>query len=126
VAFKKRNIIDLLTEQLVPLSIFFLINILFFFYLSAVWLFSAVLSSPPLLGWWCKYDYIPSQQFCFADWPSSVSYTFFMIAACFGGPLTMMTACNVQILQTFRKRYCNGGKGHTIVLKISKSTAFFG
>ncbi|XP_076472261.1 histamine H1 receptor-like [Babylonia areolata] len=67
-----------------------------------VWCLSAALSSPPLLGW-CRYDYLPRQSFCFSDWPSSISYTFFMIVVCFGGPLSMMTFCNVRILQTYRQ-----------------------
>ncbi|KAK7093889.1 alpha-2B adrenergic receptor-like [Littorina saxatilis] len=76
-------------------------NINIYLMTLGVWCLSAVLSSPPLLGW-CVYDYLPRQSFCFCDWSTSVSYTFFMVLACFGGPLVLMTACNVRILQTYR------------------------
>ncbi|KAK7115289.1 tyramine/octopamine receptor-like [Littorina saxatilis] len=76
-------------------------NINIYLMTLGVWCLSAVLSSPPLLGW-CVYDYLPRQSFCFCDWSTSVSYTFFMMLACFGGPLVMITVCNVRILQTYR------------------------
>lgn len=66
-----------------------------------MWCLSALLSSPPLFGW-CSFVYRPKQSFCFCDWSSSVSYTFFMFLACFGGPLVMMALSNARILQTYR------------------------
>lgn len=66
-----------------------------------MWCLSALLSSPPLFGW-CSFVYRPKQSFCFCDWSSSLSYTFFMFIACFGGPLLMMALSNARILQTYR------------------------
>ncbi|XP_041377906.1 melatonin receptor type 1A-like [Gigantopelta aegis] len=67
-----------------------------------VWTLSLLLAMPPLIGWG-KYDFLPTQSFCFCDWKASVSYTIFMITMCFGGPCTVMTFCYVNILRVFRK-----------------------
>ncbi|XP_072031085.1 D(2)-like dopamine receptor isoform X2 [Amphiura filiformis] len=72
------------------------------FMIAGVWLFSGLLACPPLLGWGI-YDYLPQQSFCFCDWTTSVSYTFFMVGVCFGGPCSVMTFCYVQILRVVRK-----------------------
>ena len=57
---------------------------------------------PPLLGW-AHYGYLPGQSFCFCDWKSSISYTFFMVLVCFGGPCSAMTFCYVRIMQKVRE-----------------------
>ncbi|PVD35490.1 hypothetical protein C0Q70_02453 [Pomacea canaliculata] len=69
---------------------------------AGVWTLSAILASPPLVGWGV-YDYLPRQSFCFCLWTTSKSYTFFMVGACFFGPLTMMSACYFKIIRTFRQ-----------------------
>lgn len=74
----------------------------FFSWLPGVWLLAGLLASPPLFGW-AVYDYLPGQSFCFCKWQTSVSYTFFMVGICFGGPCSVMTFCYVQILRVVRK-----------------------
>jgi len=69
--------------------------------LPGVWVFSGCLALPPLIGW-AKYDYIPTQSICFCDWPTSISYTFFMVGVCFGGPCSVMMFCYINILKVFR------------------------
>ncbi|XP_071109672.1 melatonin receptor type 1B-A-like [Haliotis cracherodii] len=71
------------------------------FMVGGVWCFSGLLALPPLIGWG-TYNYIPTQSFCFCDWPTSVSYTFFMVGVCFGGPCSVMTFCYIKILRIFR------------------------
>ena len=59
------------------------------------------LASPPLLGW-ASYDYRPGQSFCFCHWELSISYTFFMVLVCFGGPCSVMSFCYYNILRQVR------------------------
>ncbi len=59
------------------------------------------LASPPLLGWGV-YDFLPGQSFCFCQWKTSISYTFFMAGICFGGPCSVMSFCYINILRTVR------------------------
>ena len=59
------------------------------------------LATPPLLGWGV-YAYLPNQSFCFCDWRTSASYTFFMVGTCFGGPCSVMTFCYVKIVREIR------------------------
>ena len=68
---------------------------------------------PPLLGWG-RYNYIPTQSICFCEWRTSTSYTFFMVAVCFGGPCTVMAFCYVRILREVRasKRRLQANKPH--------------
>ena len=70
-------------------------------YFTGVVSLSALLSSPPLFGWG-EYAYIPIQSFCFCDWANHMSYAFFMICCCFGGPFSVMTVCNIFIYRTVR------------------------
>lgn len=60
------------------------------------------LAAPPLFGW-AKYDFLPGQSFCFCKWPSSVSYTFFMVIVCFCGPLVVMAFCYTKIIIECKK-----------------------
>ncbi|XP_014668412.1 PREDICTED: alpha-2A adrenergic receptor-like [Priapulus caudatus] len=62
-----------------------------------VWLVSAALAAPPLLGW-ASYGFLPGQSFCFCLWATSKSYTFFMVFVCFGGPLGVMAYCYAKII----------------------------
>ncbi|KAK3104023.1 hypothetical protein FSP39_023728 [Pinctada imbricata] len=62
---------------------------------------SACLSFPPLVGW-AEYGFISVQSFCFCKWEQSLSYAFFMIGCCFGGPFTVMSICNFKIFRTVR------------------------
>lgn len=70
--------------------------------LAGVWCLSAMLATPPLVGW-AEYDYLPRQSFCFCKWTTSVSYSFFMVIVCFGGPFGMMILCYVPIFKSFKK-----------------------
>ena len=70
-------------------------------YVSGTWLLSLVLAAPPLFGWG-EYGYLPNQSFCFCDWPTSKSYTVFMVLACFGGPCSVMSFSYIRILQVVR------------------------
>ncbi|XP_035691799.1 D(2) dopamine receptor-like [Branchiostoma floridae] len=70
--------------------------------ITGVWLFSILLAVPPLAGW-AEYSYLPGQSICFCNWPSSVSYTFFMVAVCFGGPCSVMAFCYTRIIQAVRE-----------------------
>ncbi|KAK2163621.1 hypothetical protein LSH36_76g02002 [Paralvinella palmiformis] len=69
--------------------------------IAGIWLTAAILAMPPLLGWG-RYAYIPTQSICFCEWKTSVSYTFFMVGVCFGGPCSVMAFCYVKILQEVR------------------------
>ena len=60
------------------------------------------LASPPLIGW-AKYDFLSGQSFCFCDWKESISYTFFMVIVCFGGPCSVMSFCYYKILREVRR-----------------------
>ncbi|XP_019621612.1 PREDICTED: probable G-protein coupled receptor No9 [Branchiostoma belcheri] len=70
--------------------------------ITGVWLLSILLAVPPLLGW-AEYAYLPGQSICFCNWPSSVSYTFFMVAVCFGGPSSVMAFCYTRIITAVRE-----------------------
>ncbi|XP_022090479.1 alpha-2C adrenergic receptor-like [Acanthaster planci] len=72
------------------------------FVILAVWLLSLALASPPLIGW-ARYDYLPGQSFCFCYWEDSISYTFFMVIVCFGGPCSVMSFCYYNILREVRR-----------------------
>jgi hypothetical protein len=63
---------------------------------------SALLALPPLVGWG-EYAFLPGQSICFCRWKSSVSYTFFMVGVCFGGPCSVMTFCYVNIMREVRR-----------------------
>ena len=67
-----------------------------------MWTLSFILATPPLLGW-AEYNYLPGQSFCFCKWTTSISYTFFMVAVCFGGPCSTMTFCYINILREVRR-----------------------
>ncbi|XP_066303661.1 tyramine receptor Ser-2-like [Branchiostoma lanceolatum] len=67
-----------------------------------VWVLSILLAAPPLVGW-AEYSYLPGQSICFCNWPSSVSYTFFMVAMCFGGPSSSMAFCYTRIIMAVRE-----------------------
>ncbi|CAH1801894.1 unnamed protein product [Owenia fusiformis] len=67
-----------------------------------VWVFSLLLASPPLFGW-AEYGYRPRQSVCFCLWTASVSYTFFMVGACFGLPCIVMSCCYIRVLWTVKK-----------------------
>lgn len=67
-----------------------------------MWLFSTVLSLPPLFGWG-EYEYVPTQYFCYCKWGSSLPYAIFMIVVCFGGTSTMMTSCYLSIYRTYTR-----------------------
>ena len=69
---------------------------------TGVWLLSFCLALPPLVGW-AEYGYLPGQSFCFCRWTTSISYTIFMVAVCFGGPCSTMTFCYVNILREVRQ-----------------------
>ncbi|XP_077998855.1 alpha-1A adrenergic receptor-like [Glandiceps talaboti] len=72
------------------------------FMVQGVWLLSALLGSPPLFGW-AEYAYLHGQSFCFCRWKSSISYTFFMVGTCFGGPCSVMTFSYARILMEVRR-----------------------
>ncbi|CAH1775229.1 unnamed protein product, partial [Owenia fusiformis] len=72
------------------------------FMILGIWIFSACISCPPVLGWGV-YTYIPTQSMCFCDWKVSISYTLFMVAVCFGGPCSIMSICYVRLLLEVRK-----------------------
>ena len=90
------DITDLSSCIILICSLYFFLSLF-----AGVWIFSGLLACPPLLGWGI-YDYLPRQSFCFCQWTSSVSYTFFMVGVCFGGPCSVMTFCYVQILRVVR------------------------
>ena len=71
------------------------------FIIAGTWVFSIILATPPLLGW-SAYDYLPGQSFCFCNWKTSVSYTFFMVGTCFGGPCSIMAFSYFKILLKVR------------------------
>ncbi|XP_025082882.1 melatonin receptor type 1A-like [Pomacea canaliculata] len=71
-------------------------------HIGGVWLFSTVLSLPPLFGWG-EYEYVPTQYFCYCKWGSSLPYAIFMIVVCFGGTSTMMTSCYLSIYRTYTR-----------------------
>eukprot|EP00794_Sanderia_malayensis_P003309 gene3309-3794_t len=70
-------------------------------YLLTTWLFSALISVPPLLGWG-RFSYHPGKAVCFVDWSASISYMIFMIAICFCGPLFVTLLSLYFILRTKR------------------------
>ncbi|XP_032238118.2 tyramine receptor Ser-2 [Nematostella vectensis] len=71
-------------------------------YIACVWFLSTSLAIPPLIGW-ARYSYIAGNSFCFVDWPSSISYTVFMIAICLFGPLITMIYCYWNIWKTTKE-----------------------
>ncbi|KAK6177128.1 hypothetical protein SNE40_015294 [Patella caerulea] len=73
-----------------------------FLIILGVWLLSSALATPPLMGWGV-YSYLPNQAFCFSEWPASVSYTFFMVGVCFGGPCSVMTVSYCFIFRKYRR-----------------------
>lgn len=72
-----------------------------FLLFSVIWCVSIALACPPLFGWGV-YGYLPRQSFCFCEWTSSVSYTFFMVFTCFGIPFVSMSICYIRILKEVR------------------------
>ena len=52
---------------------------------------------------WGRYNYIPTQSICFCEWKASISYTFFMVLVCFGGPCSTMAFCYIRILREIRE-----------------------
>ncbi|XP_050413703.1 octopamine receptor Oamb [Patella vulgata] len=73
-----------------------------FLIILGIWLFSSALATPPLVGWGV-YSYLPNQSFCFSEWPASISYTFFMVGVCFGGPCSVMTVSYCLIFRKYRR-----------------------
>eukprot|EP00794_Sanderia_malayensis_P003307 gene3307-3792_t len=71
-------------------------------YIAFVWVFSVLLSFPPLVGW-SRFTFDEGKLICFADWKSSVSYMVFMIAMCFGGPIAATLLSLFFILRMKRK-----------------------
>ena len=71
-------------------------------YFLGTWMFSSLLAMPPLVGWG-RYAYLPGQFICFCEWPSSVSYTIFMVAVCFGGLCSIMSFSYFKILEAVRE-----------------------
>ncbi|CAL1544445.1 unnamed protein product, partial [Lymnaea stagnalis] len=71
-----------------------------FFMCMGVWIFSGLLSVPPLMGW-AAYSYLPTASVCFCDWSVSFSYALFMIFICFCVPCLVMCLCNVGILRAY-------------------------
>eukprot|EP00794_Sanderia_malayensis_P003308 gene3308-3793_t len=71
-------------------------------YIAFVWVFSVLLSFPPLVGW-SRFTFDEGKLICFADWKSSVSYMVFMIAICFGGPIAATLLSLFFILRMKRK-----------------------
>ena len=78
---------------------FFICNI------TGTWILSASLASPPLFGWG-RYGYLPGQSVCFAEWRTSISYTFFMVSGLsvvggsrifLGGGANSQSGCILQI-----------------------------
>ncbi|XP_003724104.2 alpha-2B adrenergic receptor, partial [Strongylocentrotus purpuratus] len=73
------------------------------FDLTGVWTLAVILALPPLTKGWGDYGFLPNQSFCFCRWRSSISYTFFMVGVCFGGPCSVMTFCYINILKVVRQ-----------------------
>ena len=71
-------------------------------YIAGAWVFSILISIPPLLQWG-KFSYQPGKSICFVDWSSSISYMIFMISICFCGPLFITLLSLYFILRTKRK-----------------------
>lgn len=63
---------------------------------------AVVLATPPLVGWG-RYGFVPGQSLCFCQWRTSISYTFFMIGTCFGGPCAMMAFSYTNIWRLVRQ-----------------------
>jgi hypothetical protein len=76
-------------------------NLRFLPLFPGVWILAMSLAMPPLVGWG-QYGYLPGQSFCFCQWRTSISYTFFMVGICFGGPCTIMSFCYMNILCSYR------------------------
>ena len=70
-------------------------------YAAGVWFVSMFLASPPLFGW-AEYRFIPGKSYCFVYWPSNVYFMYFMITACFFGPLSVMAFSYYNILNFTR------------------------
>lgn len=66
------------------------------------WIFSIILSVPPLFGW-SKFSFIPEKSYCFVLWPANVYYMYFMVFICFCGPLIVMVFSYYKILAFTRQ-----------------------
>ena len=71
-------------------------------FVGIVWLMCVLLSIPPLFGW-AEYRYIPGKSYCFVSWSSDVYYMYFMLTACFFGPLSVVFVSYFKILKFTRK-----------------------
>ena len=105
---------------------------------GSVWLLSLLLSIPPLFGW-AEYRYIPGKSYCFVSWSSDVYYMYFMLTACFFGPLSVVFVSYFNILKFTReakrrlnrhnenKKYQEGtetAQGNDILVNQRKRTLF--
>ncbi len=87
-------------------------------YVCITWTITIALSLPPFFGW-AKFDYDPGQSYCFVEWTVSKSYTIFMIAACFLGPLSVMSYCYVKIIR------CHKDSSRAVIrASVSPTTTF--
>ena len=73
-----------------------------FIFISSLWIFSAFLVTPPLLGWG-RISFHQGKSICFVDWESSLSYMMFMISTCFCGPIMLTLISLFRILRVRRK-----------------------
>ena len=71
-------------------------------FVGIVWLMCVLLSIPPLFGW-AEYRYIPGKSYCFVSWSSDVYYMYFMLTACFFGPLSVVFVSYFNILKFTRE-----------------------
>ena len=69
----------------------------------AVWIAAFALALTPLFGW-AEYQFIPGKSYCFVYWPSNVYYSYFMIFACFFGPLLVAAFSYYSILSFARSK----------------------
>ena len=70
-------------------------------YLMAAWIFTLMISVPPLCGW-SKFSVQDGMLICFVEWKSDVSYTVFMVLICFLGPIVIITSSTLLILKRHR------------------------
>ena len=68
---------------------------------SIVWVFSVVISCPPLIGWG-NFFHHSGMSICFVEWNNSISYMIFMISLCFCGPITITLLSVIFILKKRR------------------------
>ena len=71
-------------------------------YIAATWVFSLLISIPPLFGWG-RFAFDAGQSICFVDWSWSISYMIFMISVCFFGPLSVTLVSLYFILKVKRE-----------------------